>query len=76
MDPEKEMRVKEIYERSGLREQYRVYEASVKERIEALINEIPEPEGNLDGGLLKREVFSSFFNQVHKRTNQGPYYGF
>lgn len=68
MDPEKEMRVKEIYEMSGLREQYQIYEANLKERIEALIKEIPEPEGGMDGGVLKREVFSSFLNKVYKRT--------
>lgn len=68
MDPEKEVRVKEIYEMSRLREQYRIYETSLKEQIEALIEEIPEPEGNMGGSMLKREVFTSFFNRIYTRT--------
>ena len=68
MDSEKEMRVKEIYEAIGLRERYRIYEASLKEQIEAMIAEIPEPEGNVDGGVLKREVFTSFFHKIYERT--------
>ena len=64
MDSEKEMRVKEIYEAIGLRERYRIYEASLKEQIEAMIAEIAEPEGNVDGSVLKREVFTSFFHKI------------
>ncbi|KAH0828940.1 farnesyl-diphosphate synthase [Lanmaoa asiatica] len=67
-DPEMELRVKEIYETIGLRERYQVSEASLKERIEASIAEIPEPEGNMDGGVLKREVFACFLNEIYKGT--------
>jgi hypothetical protein len=68
MDSEKEMRVKEIYKAIGVKEQYRMYEASLKKQIEAMIAEIPEPEGNVDGGVLKRKVFTSFFHMIYERT--------
>lgn len=67
-DGEKEARVKEVYEAIGLRERYRVYEESVKLRIEELIGGVPEPEGNPEGGFLKRGVFTAFLNKIYKRT--------
>ena len=70
MDSKKVMRVKEIYEAIGVKEQYRIYEASLKEQIEAMIAGIPEPEGNVDGSVLKREVFTSFFNTIYERTKE------
>ncbi|KAG8215890.1 farnesyl-diphosphate synthase [Butyriboletus roseoflavus] len=67
-DAGKEGRVKEVYEAVGLRERYRAYEESVKVRIEALIEGVPEPEGNPEGGVLKKGVFTAFFNKIYKRT--------
>jgi farnesyl diphosphate synthase len=67
-DADKEGRVKEVYEAIGLRERYRVYEEGVKVRIEGLIAGVPEPEGNVDGGVLKRGVFTAFLNKIYKRT--------
>jgi farnesyl diphosphate synthase len=67
-DADKEGRVKEVYEAIGLRERYRVYEEGVKVRIEGLIAGVPEPEGNVDGGVLKRAVFTAFLNKIYKRT--------
>ncbi|KAG6380014.1 farnesyl-diphosphate synthase [Boletus reticuloceps] len=67
-DGEKEARVKEVYEAIGLRERYRVYEEEVKTRIDGLIASVPEPEGNVDGGVLKRGVFTAFLNKIYKRT--------
>ncbi|KAH0835750.1 farnesyl-diphosphate synthase [Lanmaoa asiatica] len=67
-DGEKEGRVKEVYEAVGLRERYRVYEESAKERIDGLIAGVPEPEGTPEGGVLKREVFTAFLSKIYKRT--------
>jgi farnesyl diphosphate synthase len=67
MDSEKEMRVKEIYKAIGVTEQYRIYEASLREQIEAMIAGIPEPEGDVDGCVLRREVFTSFFHKIYER---------
>ena len=67
-DAEREGRVKEVYEAVGLRERYRVYEESVKVRLDALIEGVPEPEGNPEGGVLKRGVFTAFLNKIYKRT--------
>ena len=57
-----------MYEAIGLRERYRVYEEGVKVRIEGLIAGVPEPEGDVDGGVLKRGVFTAFLNKIYKRT--------
>ncbi|KAF8423170.1 hypothetical protein L210DRAFT_3570305 [Boletus edulis BED1] len=53
-DAAKEAKVKEVYEAIGLRERYRVYEEEVKTRLDGLIASVPEPEGNVDGGIYKR----------------------
>jgi len=65
-DAEREARVKEVYEAIGLRERYRVYEEGVKEKLDALIAGVPEPEG-VDG-VLRRGVFTAFLNKIYKRT--------
>ena len=67
-DAVKEGRVKEVYEAVGMRERYREYEEKVKVRIEELIVGVPEPEGDVDGAVLKRDVFTAFLNKIYKRT--------
>ena len=63
--PEKEARVKEVYEQVGLRRIYVEYEENAYRTLSAKIAEIPEtaaPE------TLKREVFSSLLGEISKRT--------
>ncbi|KAF9244256.1 farnesyl-diphosphate synthase [Melanogaster broomeanus] len=67
-DAAKEAAVKALYEELRLRERYAVYEESAKERIDKLIEQIPEPEAGVDGGVLRRAVFTSFLNKIYKRT--------
>lgn len=67
-EADKEKRVKEVYEAIGLRERYRVYEEGVKEKLDGLIAAVPEPDDKVDGGVLKREVFTAFLNKIYKRT--------
>ncbi|KAF9232235.1 isoprenoid synthase domain-containing protein, partial [Melanogaster broomeanus] len=67
-DAAKEATVKALYDELGLRERYAVYEESAKERIEKLIEQIPEPEARVDGGVLRKAVFTSFLNKMYKRT--------
>ena len=64
-DPEKEARVKEVYEQVGLRRVYVEYAEKAYQTLSAKIAEIPEtaaPE------TLKREVFTAFLHKIHKRT--------
>ncbi|KAF8840006.1 farnesyl-diphosphate synthase [Paxillus ammoniavirescens] len=67
-DAAKEAAVKALHEELGLKEKYRVYEESAKQRIDKLIEQIPEPEAGVDRGVLRREVFTSFLNKIYKRT--------
>lgn len=64
----KEAKVKEVYEAIGLRERYREYEENAKEKLDALIAAVREPEGNVEGGVLRRDVFTAFLNKIYKRT--------
>jgi len=66
-DWDKEAKVKEVYEAIGLRERYREYEEQVKATLDALIADVPEPEGNVQG-VLRRQVFTAFLNKIYKRT--------
>ncbi|KAF9232238.1 isoprenoid synthase domain-containing protein [Melanogaster broomeanus] len=67
-DAGKETTVKALYDELRLREIYAVYEESAKERIDKLIQQIPEPEAGIDGGVLRRAVFTSSLNKLYKRT--------
>ena len=64
---EEERRVKEVYEAVGLKERYAEYEDRAYGRILGLIERIPEEEAGQDG-VLRREVFMSFLEKIHKRT--------
>ncbi|KAF9232234.1 isoprenoid synthase domain-containing protein [Melanogaster broomeanus] len=67
-DAAKEATIKALYEELGLRERYAVYEESAKERIDELIEQIPEPDAGVHEGVLRRAVFTSFLNKIYKRT--------
>lgn len=58
-----EAKVKEVYERLGIRQTYEAYEEKVVHAIKAKIAEIVEIEGG-----LKREVFESFLGKIYRRS--------
>jgi len=58
-----EVKVKEVYERLGIRRVYQAYEEKVVRDIKAKIAEIVEAEGG-----LKREVFESFLGKIYRRS--------
>lgn len=60
-----EERVKQVFEEVGLREKYAVYEEDVFKKLNKLIEEIPEVQGQ--EGILKRAVFTSFLEKIYKR---------
>ncbi|KAI0043059.1 farnesyl-diphosphate synthase [Auriscalpium vulgare] len=65
-DAEAEARVKAIYKEVGIDERYAKYEQSAYERINALIDQVPEVKG-AGGAVLKRDVFRSFVEKIYKR---------
>ncbi|KAG9312593.1 farnesyl-diphosphate synthase [Chiua virens] len=68
-DWEKEKLVKKVYEAMGMRERYRVYEDGAKEKLDAMIAAVPEPaEGEVQGVVLRRKVFTAFLDKIYKRT--------
>ncbi|THH13553.1 hypothetical protein EW146_g6679 [Bondarzewia mesenterica] len=64
-DPECERRVKKVFEEVGVRQEYEEYEKDVYERLCKLIAEVPE--GGVQNGGVKREVFTSFLEKIYKR---------
>lgn len=62
---ESEARVKAVFVELELKQKFDEYEAASYERINGLINEIPE-QGTEEG--LKREVFQAFLAKVYKRA--------
>lgn len=60
--------MKALYRDLDLAGEFERYEAESYERLNALIDEIPE-SGSDDG--LKREVFQSFLAKVYKRVSSG-----
>ena len=64
-DPEKEARVKEVYEQVGLRRIYAEYEEKAYKTLSGKICEIPESAA---AETLKREVFTTFLDKIYKRT--------
>ncbi|KAE8260778.1 hypothetical protein A4X09_0g4675 [Tilletia walkeri] len=71
-DSAAEARVKEVYNASNIdvAGAFNKYEAESYERLNALIDALPEGQGaNADGtGGIKREVFRSFLSKVYKRS--------
>jgi farnesyl diphosphate synthase len=63
---ESEARVKAVFQELELKQKFDEYEAASYERINGLINQIPE-QGTEEG--LKREVFQSFLAKVYKRVS-------
>ncbi|KAF8211707.1 farnesyl-diphosphate synthase [Mycena galopus ATCC 62051] len=64
-DSAAEARVKEVFVAVGLREHYAKYEADAHRRLVDMIAAIPQSTGQ---GTLKREIFTSFLEKIHKRT--------
>ncbi|KAJ6516460.1 isoprenoid synthase domain-containing protein [Mycena sanguinolenta] len=63
-DATAEARVKEVFEAVGLREHYTKYEVDVYRRLVEMIAGITEGAER----TLKREIFTSFLDKIHKRT--------
>ncbi len=67
-DPGAEARVKEVFRAVGIDRLYAEYEAESYERINALIDavpEVPNPDGD---ATLRRAVFYAFLEKIYKRT--------
>lgn len=78
-DPEKEAKVKAVYEELNLRGKYEQYETDSYNKLMGLIQTIPEVSTNGVNGAngkangeeeipLKRDVFKAFLNKIYKRT--------
>jgi farnesyl diphosphate synthase len=67
-DPEAEERVKEVFREVGIDALYAEYEAQVYERINALIDAVPEVQSPCGEAVLRRAVFSTFLEKIYKRT--------
>lgn len=68
---ESEEKVKEIYRASNIdvKARYEAYEKDSYEKINQLIDALPEGAGSTNGvGGLRREVFRSFLEKVYKRS--------
>ncbi|KDN34476.1 hypothetical protein RSAG8_12414, partial [Rhizoctonia solani AG-8 WAC10335] len=62
-DAAAEARIKELYTELELPRRYQEYEQAQYEKLNALIDVIPEVEGG-----LKRDVFRSFLSKIYKRS--------
>ncbi|CAE6537783.1 unnamed protein product [Rhizoctonia solani] len=62
-DSAAEARVKEVFTELELPRRYQEYEQATYEKLNALIDAIPEVEGG-----LKRDVFRSFLSKIYKRS--------
>lgn len=71
-DAEAEQRVKQVFERVGVKARYEQYEEDSYKRVCALIEQIPETPAAAtkagQGPALKREVFYSFLHKIYRRT--------
>lgn len=61
-DPQAEARVKELYEKLGIRKLYEEYEEAAYRRIMRLIQAVPEGDTT-----LKSPVFQVFLDKIYKR---------
>lgn len=66
-DPEKEKKVKEIYNELDMQGRYAKYEKDTFELVTGLINSLPED------GPLKREVFTKFYEKIFKIYDRTKY---
>ncbi|KAB5592026.1 Farnesyl-diphosphate synthase [Ceratobasidium theobromae] len=62
-DPAAEAKVKKLYAELELPRRYQEYEQTTYDKLNALIDAIPEEEGG-----LKRQVFRSFLGKIYKRS--------
>ncbi|CAE6393734.1 unnamed protein product [Rhizoctonia solani] len=62
-DAAAEARVKELYTQLELPRRYQEYEQVIYEKLNALIDAVPEVEGG-----LKRDIFRSFLSKIYKRS--------
>ncbi|KAI9439003.1 farnesyl diphosphate synthase [Lactarius indigo] len=63
-----EERVKEIFRQVGVDKAYSEYEAQSYERINALIDAVPEVRSPNGDAILRRAVFHTFLEKIYKRT--------
>ncbi|KAJ6621529.1 isoprenoid synthase domain-containing protein [Mycena sp. CBHHK59/15] len=64
---DEERRVKMIFEAVDLWKRYAQYEEEIYSKLNGMIENIPEG-GTEEQGVLRREVFTSFLEKIHKRT--------
>ncbi|KAI9439016.1 farnesyl diphosphate synthase [Lactarius indigo] len=67
-DPSAEARVKEVFREVGVDAEYVEYEAQTYERINALIDTVPEVQSPNGDAVLRRTVFRAFLEKIYKRT--------
>ncbi|KDN48472.1 putative ERG20-farnesyl-pyrophosphate synthetase [Tilletiaria anomala UBC 951] len=65
-----EAKVKEVYQAPNIdiKSRFEAYEKESYQKINALIEALPQDAGAVGKGGLKREVFRAFLNKVYKRT--------
>ena len=67
-DSAAEARVKEIFKAVGVDERYTAYEQDAFNRINKLIDALPEATNPAGDATLRKEVFTSFLHKIYKRT--------
>ena len=67
-DSAAEARVKEIFKAVGVDERYTAYEQDAYNRINKLIDALPEATNPAGDATLRKEVFTSFLHKIYKRT--------
>jgi farnesyl diphosphate synthase len=67
-DADAEARVKEVFHQLRLDKHYEEYEAQAYNRINALIDAVPEVTSPCGEAVLRRAVFRTFLEKIYKRT--------
>lgn len=66
-NPECERKVKVVFEEVGVRQKYEEYEAAMYEKLNGMIQAVPEIKSEKGDAVLRREVFTSFLGKIYKR---------
>ncbi|KAI0065067.1 farnesyl diphosphate synthase [Artomyces pyxidatus] len=67
-DADAERKVKEIFKAVDVDGHYQEYEESAYQRINALIEKVPEVQNAAGDAVLRRDVFRKFVEKIYKRT--------
>jgi len=67
-DADAEARVKEVFHQLRLDKHYEGYEAQAYDRINGLIDKVPEVTSPAGDAVLRRAIFRTFLEKIYKRT--------